>query len=282
MLPFGLTTSPHFYKGNANLGSSFKVLGLNLTSYIDDLQVNHFSKETLERQVNEIFIPVMLQAGFILDPKKGNPFPSQKTKLLGLEVDLLNEKIFIPEDKKRKIISNIKSLLRTLNPKAKQLARVAGIVISVLRAAPVVRIFLKALYSLLREVNSSPAAWDSTMEITSLVRENLEWLIQNLDLLEGAPIWRPPEIFTLTTDASDSAMGGFLYIPSLDLSFDCHINLLVEERNLPIHVREAKAVLYSLVQLQKYLQNSWLKIVIDNQAVRFSLWNGSRDPNFRR
>ena len=305
VLPFGLNLSPFiFTKVLQSLLRYIRTFGVSITGYIDDCCLCSKSEEDLKHQIHTIFLPIIKKAGFILDPKKGTAGPVQEAKFLGLIVDLKNGIIKIPIEKLVKIKMMIREVLGkscsitdgkefgefsipqtsnivTNSFSAKKIAGIAGSIISILRACPYVKFHVRELYYLLKKVNYSPEEWNTKISLTLQAKKDLLWILTNIDALNGSPIWRPIASTRIITDASKEGWSG-LFLDHLGQTKEIITkgNFNLKEVELPIHILEGKALLYSITEFSDLLKNRWLHCISDNQALVKSFERGSKDKEF--
>ena len=107
--------------------------------------------------------------------------------------------------------------------------------------------------------------------------EIVHWLL--LDTWDGFLPWKNEKhsSITLSSDASDVGWGGSIRVPGKE---DQLIRGYWDEssRDLPIAVREAKALLYTLESLDASVANSRLDCFIDNKAV-VATWQKQASKN---
>jgi hypothetical protein len=70
------------------------------------------------------------QAGFVINQMKSLLIPTQKILFVGYLTDRVEMKIFLPQEKIRIILAEIKNLLSLVNPKIRSVAHVIGLIVS--------------------------------------------------------------------------------------------------------------------------------------------------------
>ncbi|XP_015765335.1 PREDICTED: uncharacterized protein LOC107344208 [Acropora digitifera] len=110
----------------------------------------------------------------------------------------------IPEAKVRKLKSLLSSAIRDKSSSYREIARIAGSLISV--ALAVGPLFTRQMYLAIE----SRSAWDHTLHFSSALLEKLRFWYCNIDSSNGYSLRPPPVSSTvILSDASDVGFGGF-------------------------------------------------------------------------
>ena len=89
---------------------------------------------------------------------------------------------------------------------ARQVARTAGLLISVSKAMSAARLYTRALYAHAKTAHQGGKKdWDLQMIVSDLVKQDAQWLHNNLQRFNGRSMWPQKISMILTTDASKLA-----------------------------------------------------------------------------
>lgn len=103
-LPFGLCTAPWvFTKLMKPIASHFRSQGWMSVVYLDDWLLIGESYEQCQKNV-EITCNYLISLGFIINKSKSNLEPSMKCQYLGFIFDSRVFRLYLPEDKKQRIL----------------------------------------------------------------------------------------------------------------------------------------------------------------------------------
>ena len=123
---------------------------------------------------------------------------------LGFVINTIAMTFQIPEAKVRKLKSLLSSAIRDKSSSYRELARIAGSLISV--AMAVGPLFTRQMYLAFE----SRSAWDHTLHFSSALLEKLRFWYCNIDSFKGYSLRPPPDSSTVIfSDASDVGFGGF-------------------------------------------------------------------------
>ena len=126
VLPFGLSTAPYiFTKVTHVLLRYWRAEGMRCQMYMDDGSGGAASVEEAETVASRMRSD-LAKAGFLPNEKKCRWTPSQVVEMLGMKIDLAEGKIWVTEDRVRKLKCLLGILSRKAFPTAKELARLCG------------------------------------------------------------------------------------------------------------------------------------------------------------
>ena len=228
-------------------------------------------------------------AGYSISLKKSVLQPTQSIIWLGIRIDARENRFFIPEEKKTRLLRLIMEAVSTQRMSIRSLESITGKCMS-LRVAvgEAAHVYTRALYDALVSMQRG-GTWghrgtkDTVFSIKGfprLLRSLSVWL-QAIDLFDGAP-WMEVAHSTLRiqTDASGRRWGGVLKdgenktVLSVGQEFDLH------ELELDIETKEAMAVVRTLMGIAEvkdwaFLSGKRLNLWIDNLALTFCLAKGA-------
>jgi hypothetical protein len=252
--------------------------GLRVLPYMDDFLV--LCRSHAEALEARSYVQAVLDLlGLRRNPTKGEWEPVQALTHLGLGVDTVSGKFFVPPERLLRLQSFARDLLgqasrnRGLLP-TRKLAAFAGLAQSLYLALPPARLFLRPIHD---TVASAPS-WSADVRWSRDTQSSLEWFAALPSRWNGRAIWRSPCTATLHCDASKLAWGATLNLrrpargywrPHQQLE---HITLL-----------ELRAVLYACQTFRSEIRGRLVRLWEDNQAVVAILrsWT-SKSPDIMR
>ena len=161
-MPFGLATACRIY--TIVMGEVYRPLRLNnqnMTYLIDDaLFALESRQQGLFRTVT--LLMVLTALGFDLSWEKCELLPVQCGKFLGLVVDTVACQLSVPADKVQRIKNSIGTVLQQQQATNRQLAGIAGMLMSAAPALHMAPLYLRSLYF----ACASLAAWISVLTAT--------------------------------------------------------------------------------------------------------------------
>ena len=208
VLPFGLSSAPYiFTKLVRALVGYWRGLGRRVVMFLDDgiggapdfvacLEVSRLCRVDLEK------------AGFFVNDQKSVWIPSQVGVWLGYCLDFSRCLISMPSAKIMKLKESISRILSQRFVTAKELASVAGQLISMFLAiGNTVRLMSRSMYSQISE----QVSWFCPFTLHDSVKSELVFWLSNLDQHNGRPIWfKSSTVRIAYSDASDTGYGGYI------------------------------------------------------------------------
>ena len=146
-------------------------------------------------------------SGLLCNEEKSHWTPMQIGEWLGFVIDTISMSFQIPEKKVFKLKGLLESAIQAGCSTFRELARLAGSIISVVLAVgPISRLLTRQMYFAIE----TRSAWDSTIHFSPSLLQELKFWYCNIDCFNGYSI-RPPLAThaDLFSDASDVAFGGF-------------------------------------------------------------------------
>ena len=273
VLPFGLSTACYiFTKLLRPLVRRWRSSGLKLVLYIDD-GICIADSESHAESNTAVVTQDLHQAGFILNSKKSILTPQMSGRWLGVNIDLHEGLFSIPGERVAKLRTRLERILSGSVVSARELAKVTGLVLSMMIAVgPVARLRTRAMYSMI----NSRVSWNRKMSISLDARDELEFWLQHIHLLNGRPFrWSPSATRVVYSDASDTGCGGYVVEFGPHVS---HSSWSAGEARQSSTWRELKAVDRVLASFAERLEGHTVKWCTDNQNVARIVQAGSRKP----
>ena len=276
VLPFGLASACYvFTKLLRPLVKKWRSEGIRAIVYIDDGICA--SKSRFQNIAHrDIMVSDLKQAGFVLNVSKSCLDPVRIGKWLGFIIDLQNGNFYIPEQKMESLKSAITNAYPFTRVSVKQLASIVGRIISMnLAIGPVSRLRTRALYAAI----NSRWSWCDKVTIPEDAREELLFWYQNIERLNGKPIWFSPGCTRVAySDASDSGYGGYVVELGPEVS---HGQWSQAESQLSSTWRELRAVYLVLKSFAQKLSGHTVTCLTDNQGAVFIIRSGSKKEHLQ-
>ena len=199
-------------------------------------------------------------------------------EFLGLMVNSVNMKYYVPESKKQSIFDLICSVISSKKVPIKMLAKLCGKLQFCFKAfGPTVKLLTRSSYYLISKAGS----WNSFIVISEAAKRELSFIFQNWEFLNGYPIRAslsgPTLHFSLCSDASD--MGNCVYEIVNDQNVVLHKRIFssVEAKSSSTH-RELLAFHdFYLSDLAKLYENANIVHYTDSHNCEIILSIGSRN-----
>ena len=180
---------------------------------------------------------------------------------LGFVIDSISLSFRIPEKKVSKLKGLLDSAIQAGYSSFRELARIAGTIISVaLAVGPISRLLTRQMYFAIE----TRSAWDNTIHFSPSLLLELKFWYCNIDCFNGYSIRPPLATHTVVfSDASDVAFGGFS--ASLDGTV---VSGMWEPEDIgqSSTFRELKAIYFVLLSYVAQLKHKRVKIFTDNQG----------------
>ena len=206
-LPMGFSNSCVIFTKLARvLTKKWRLQGIRLVAYMDDIL---FAAQSLTEahRIRERVLADLIELGLAPSFKKTMGMPSRRVKFLGFIVDSELMRMYVTGERLDKLeaAATILKGLAESGKKAKmrEIASVAGKVISMAVAIPAARMLTRASYALIRP---SEAEWDDEIQLTPELAAEMQEIIVNMRRWNrfGAPIRKElgQKQLRLITDAS--------------------------------------------------------------------------------
>lgn len=279
-LPFGLASACHVYTQFQLVANRvLRLHGEEMLQYIDDAL---HTARTLPIARHHAYTRLLMGAalGIFFSDKSSFP-PTQATSILGLDITTVATDpefpgqhfvcFSIPQRRITKLKALATTLLTSASPTKRQLASVAGMLLSCKPAAPLSPLFVRSLYDTLRTAQD----WDQSLTLTPAAIADLRWIIDSLDKFNGRKLKKPLRQHGLLIDVDSSDFSHAAKI--FDLSSDTCLGDMVAQFPPHLHgtsstLREASGISSLASQaFERYsplLKHSYLRLHIrnDNQG----------------
>ena len=190
-LPMGFTNSCAIWtKISRVLTRMWKERGWRVIGYIDDFCFFARSKQEAWVMLKQALLDI--ESLGLAPSYKKTIVPTKRLKFLGILIDCDLMRFFVPGEK----VEKLKELARAVEARdvatMRELASVAGKVVSMSVAIPAARLLTRACYQLVRPVRDDELGYDKEVEVSEDVRREMRDLLQWIDVWnqKGAPIKR--------------------------------------------------------------------------------------------
>ena len=200
-------------------------------------------------------------SGFLVNEYRSHWDPMQVGEWLGFVINTIAMTCHIPEAKVQKLKSLLSSAIRDRSYSYRELARIAGSVISVgLAVEPISRLFTRQMYLVIE----SRSVWDHTLHFSTALLEELRFWYCYIDWFNGYSLQPPPDSSTVIfSDTSEVGFGDF----SASLDGVMASGMFTSENlGQSSTFRELKAIYYVLLSCAEQLKQRRVKVFTDNQG----------------
>lgn len=287
-LPFGFKASTYVYQSLSSATAGYiRSLGVSTLAYIDDSlnglwrspRANVESPGDLTRfqraqQAVYIVCQILTRLGYTLSLSKSVLIPVHGLVFLGLWIDALRGAFLLPRCKREAFSALREEILQQSSVSLKTLQRLQGKCISFMLAIPAAKLYTNELaYAI-----SKAAKCSRPIPLCGpLLEEVLHWRF--IDTWESPMPWRNERHLRLSL-ATDSSMykWGACILDGQQVCMEIGDHWPTGD-DRPIHVKEAHALLNTLMALEEKITNRRIDIAVDSKAV-IGAWEGqkSKDP----
>lgn len=259
VVPFGLACAPLWItKICRPMMAWIHADGIQGVIYIDDLILIGKSKERCTRET-KVVEKKLTQLGWLINYKKSITEPTQRLVYLGTEIDTVTMSLQIPVQKMNKIRGNLKMWMKKDTATARECAGILGKLSATADALYHNRVHQSGLRDFKEKALKN--GWDTPMMVSQKAREDIQWWIEHLKILNGKSLLAIQPQVIVTTDASNSGWGAVLDSSVVAGQWNR------EELQLHINHKEAKAVLLAVQSLREKLKGKRVLIKSDSTTV---------------
>jgi hypothetical protein len=254
-LPFGLVTAPfEFDRLVKVLVRHWRLADeASLVQYLDDVLAVSDDRDAL-RSYAQRMLHDFESVGFCINVDKSELEPVDCVTFLGTICCFRTGQFRAPQTRLAKIKAAVVEVAEAASPSCRQLARVAGLAVSMglARGFRTAMLYTRALYRACAAACREDVTWDSPAEMDEEVRYELKFWFLTAHHDGGLPfaeaLWDPDQI--VFTDASDTAFGG--YIDRARAAACVRMDLPAELRGTSSTHRELWGILQTLIGLTQH------------------------------
>ena len=262
VLPFGLGPAPRVFTKITKpiLVHIRQNLVIPCVMYLDDLLIFGRTKSDCLQKAKKV-MTLLQELGFTINIKKSILEPTQQIEFLGLILDSIQIKVFLPEPKVLDLIESCQAILSMRSLTARSLASLQGKMSSCLHAVLPAPTFYRAIQADIHQAIGKANNFSKKLILSSEAKSEIQWWMVNVRLWNGRPVHLPSPSLVITTDAAKK--GGW--------GASCNKHKIQgrwtqEEASLHINILELKAALFALKSFAKVYQmtNAHVRFKIDN------------------
>ncbi|XP_069820999.1 uncharacterized protein [Dendropsophus ebraccatus] len=257
-LPFGLASAPRvFTKTMAAVMALLRARGVSVTPYLDDILVKAPSRDQNLESLH-ITLDTLSRFGWLLNRPKSSLVPAQSIVFLGMRLDSVQARVFLPEDKLQSLQANIRALCSHRPVSIRSCMRVLGKMVASMEAIPFAQFHSRPLQLfLLSRWDRSLPSLDRRVKLPARLRQDLQWWLRSPSLSLGRS-FLPVHWQIVTTDASLRGWGGVWNDLTVQGTWSA------KEACLPINILELRAIRLSLLHWQTQLHGLPVRVQTDN------------------
>lgn len=282
-LPFGWKNSAYVYHTiNLQAISYLRNLGISCLLYIDDRLIEQYHGE-MPLQHSDSFsratyaikyaVNFLTNLGYFLNIEKSVFQPNQSITFLGFIVDSVNQSFFITQKRKMKFKKLRETILASSEISISLLQKFVGTCISFSMAIPGAKLYTNVCNG---EISKAAKSKRKIVMVPDLLDEISHW--------EFIDEWTTPfpwinerhAVLSLSSDASNYKWGSI--VKSVSINATCSDFWTDDYIDRPIMIKEAVALLNSLLSLKSDIKNKRVIAKVDNNAVVHS-WHNQYSKN---
>lgn len=186
--------------------------GERMASYIDDTAAATAGSSTVEGQARGKFHAATVAGlhralGLCHSVPKCHLLPQQRQQFLGLIVDAQQGRLWVPQEKIHYFRQQLQRALDSGSGTPRQLASLAGMLLSFQPAMHMAPLFARGLFGML---SGQQLQWDVNTPLPQLALQDLHWWAQNLEAANGSRMWRRQATLCMASDASETAHAAYM------------------------------------------------------------------------
>ena len=254
--------------------------GVQVAVYIDDQRVISASKEDCVRDTR-FAVNALYKAGWVLQPEKTSFSPVQRIMFLGLINDVKDRRYFFGFDRWQRLAGDLRWLRSQKRVKARRLAQIYGAVESLrLAVGPSIGLLSRTG----KQVIARAKSWNLYIPVPELLVQEVDFLLENLPKLNGAPMACKGSAARSMVFASDASAIGLASVLIWSSGEDrwkvlpgraiCRRLLSVSEQDQSSTFRELLAI-WEMTKRANEFPNARVLHLTDNMAVEVIMKKGS-------
>ena len=274
-LMFGLGPGPRIFTKLMKVRITLlRRLKIRLIIYFDDMLIMASLEEI--QGARDTVVYLFRALGLVLNLEKSDLEPKQIMEFLCFLVDSKELTLSIPKSKMDHLMNQCRKTLTSRSIKLRKLARLIGKLQATAPAFNFAKLQVRYLQQELIQGIRKRGSYECQVHLGKEAWSELDWWINNLQIMNGSPIrLNPPEIF-ISTDAAKGRSGGWgaecQGMPTRG-TWD------QEERDLSINVLELLAAEYGLKSFLKDKKDVSVHLSIDNTtALSYIAKMGGQGP----
>ena len=207
-LPFGLSAAPRvFTKVMKVVMGHLRAKGIRLIIYLDDILILSRSfSEALDHCA--VVADTLTSLGFVINETKSVKQPVQRIDYLGVVVDSTKLSFALPQEKMDQVLKLCKKALGSKDITLRDISKILGNFAWAIHSIP----FAQMHYRQIQDFHIQQLhKWDRDLSkriiLPAEARSNLDWWINNLQIVNGKPFFPRSPHLEIYSDASLSGWG---------------------------------------------------------------------------
>ena len=256
--PNGLALCPRYFtKLLKPVYSKLRNEGHTCSGFIDDSMLCGDSKKECQDNC-QATQTLFKSVGFTINYEKSMLIPAQNITFLGNDIDSTKMIVTLPKNKTLNIKKECNLLIQAKMEKIRTVARIIGLLVASFSAVQYGKMHYRTLErEKITALKINQGNYDAKMNISSLMKSELSWWVDNIDTQFRKITHGNPDI-TIQTDASLRGYGMVLGSVVWGGKWSD------EECTYHINVLELLAVLYALKAFRNQVKNKHVKILTDS------------------
>ena len=183
VLPFGLGPAPRVFTKITKpiLVHIRQNLVIRCVMYLDDLLIFGRTKSVCLQKAKKV-MTLLQELGFTINIKKSILEPTQQIEFLGLILDSIQMKVFLPEPKGLDMIESCQAILLMRSLTARSLASLQGKMSSCLHAVLPAPTFYRAIQADIHQAIGKTNNFSKKLILSSEAKSEIQWWIVNVRL----------------------------------------------------------------------------------------------------
>lgn len=261
-LPNGIACAPRqFTKLMKPVFSKLRQMGHTNSGYIDDSLLTGDTKQDCEINVQDT-LSVMEGVGFLIHRRKSVLVPTQDIEFLGNRINSRDMIVYLPSEKKARIISECRQLSKVNVARIRDVAKVIGLCVSTFSAVEYGPLHYRELErEKILALKEKKGNFEANMCITPTMKIELRWWIENVSS-QTRKIRHDNADLVIITDASLSGWGAHCNKQKIGGRWT------EEEAKHHINYLELLAIFYGLKSFCKNHSQLHVQVKTDNTCAR--------------
>ena len=206
-LPFGLGSGPRtFTKIMKPIVGILRRIGVRLIIYLDDILILNQNKEGLIKDRNKL-VWLLHHLGWLINWEKSVTVPTQVLDYLGMTINSIEMKIYLPERKIQGIVQKCQTILSNDKCSIHELASLIGMLTATAEAVIPASLYVRELQMTKTKFLLHNPNYQTLVTMPTECRVEIRWWIHHLRLWNGKHIITPGPDLILETDASLKGWG---------------------------------------------------------------------------
>ncbi|CAN2391224.1 hypothetical protein PRIEUP_LOCUS1263 [Pristimantis euphronides] len=258
-LPFGISSAPRiFTKLVAEIVAHLRVQNVVIVPYLDDFLLAADTEKELEQHL-QMVLALLGKLGWLINYQKSSLLPGTKKIFLGILLDSVQQRSFLPQKKRKKIIGAAQKFQKKKFCTIREAMKMLGLLTSCISSVPWGQFHTRHQSWMLTTWDRKQTSLDSRALIPEGVKNSLIWWTKITNLGKGVPWNLNPQV-VITTDASHLGWGAHVQKRYIQGRWPPHI------QRRSSNFRELRAVWEALKASKPILTGTHVKVLSDNMT----------------